>query len=280
VVRSRARAATPEPAAVLRLALIGWGLGHLALGDRRGALLLAGEVAGGAGLFLLAAAFIEGARYPWVYLGLVAFFAAWAWQAVDAHRRAVEAGGSPGGAIQAVLLAPVALVAFTGFWLVGGTGGSPAAPLRAYVAAWRDGRPAAASRLFVDQPAPDALGAQWAGEQLYLRGRAATLARGGRAEDLDPNRPLDALVFEIDPIAPGSAGSVDGATANATVEFVRQETVSGSFFGLVPTASQRRVVLERVGSIVLRAVERPTVLGIPDVVWRIESVSLPGAPGT
>lgn len=239
------------------------------------------ELVAGAGLLLLAVAFTEGVRYPWVYVALVAFFAAWAWQAVDAYRRAVELGGAPGGAIQTVLLAPIALVVFTGFWLVGGTGGSPAASLRAYVAAWRDGRPATASRLFVAQPQPGALAAQWASQQLYLRGRATALARGGRAEDLDPSRPLDALFFDLGPVMAtrGSTGAEE-TTATATVEFVRQQTVSGSFFGLFPTASQRRVVLERVGSVVLRAVERPSAVGVPDVVWRIESVSLPGASGT
>jgi hypothetical protein len=265
------------PALVLRRALLGWGLGHMALGDRRGVLLLAAETAGVAGLAFLVAYFAEGELSPWVYVAIVAFLAVWGWQAVDAYRRAVELGGVPGGAIQALALAPVALVAFTGFWLFAGSGSSPAAALREYVAAWRDRRPEAASELFVGPVDPGVLAAQWIGQRLYLSGRAAALARG-RTTNLDPSRPLDGLVFEITegPAAP----STGDRQAEAVVEFVRQETVSGSFFGLFPTATQRSVVLERIGSIRLRTVRRPTPVGIPDVVWRIDSLGVPvGPPG-
>ena len=203
------------------------------------------------------------------------FFAAWGWQAVDAYRRAVAAGGSPGGAIQTLWLAPLALVAFTLFWLRAGGGASPSATLRGYVAAWRAGHPDVAATLFVAPRDPASVADEWTRDAAYLEGRLRALEARGETLPRGEVRPLDRLVFEL--VDDGTRPSASG-TAIAVVEFVRPETVSGSFFGLFPTASQRSVVVERVGEVRLRVVDGEAFAGLRDGVWRIESVDLPG-PG-
>ncbi len=250
------------------------------MGDPRGLILAALEVLGLAGLALLGAALVEGERSSWVFLALVGFFSAWGAQAIDAYRRAVELGARRGGAIQLLALAPAAIVAFTGFWLVGGAGASPAATLQRYVAAWRDGRPEEANTLFLSPPGSNALAARWKRDETYLRNRLVELAaRLGPGSALDPQRPLDSLVFELAATTPArQGGGTEGETAEAVVEFVRPVTVRDSFFGLFPTASQRIVVLEQVGRVRLRTARFVPALGPSSLVWRLESVEL-GAPG-
>ena len=267
----------PSAASVLRRALLVWGLGHLALGDARGWALAALEVLALAGLAVLGAALGEGIGSSWVFLGLVAFFAGWGGQAIDAYRRAVELGARRGGAIQLLALAPAAIVAFSGFWLVAAGGATPAATLQRYVAAWRGGRPDEANRLFLSPPGSSVLAERWKRDESYLRNRLVELtATLGPGSALDPERPLESLVFEF--TAPRGAqrngGRDEGETAEAVVEFVRPVTVRDSFFGLFPTASQRIVVLERVGRVRLRTTRSRPPVGPSSVVWRLESVDL------
>ncbi|MDQ3870605.1 MAG: hypothetical protein M3301_03180 [Chloroflexota bacterium] len=238
-----------------------------------------------AGLVLLGAALVEGNRSSWVFLGLVGFFAAWGAQAIDAYRRAVELGVRRGGAIQLLALAPAVIAAFTGFWLVGGGSASPAATLQRYVAVWRQGQADQANELFVSPPGGAALAARWKRDETYLRNRLVELgARLGPGSALDPDRPLDSLVFElVTTRETRSGGGTEGETAEAAVEFVRPVTVRDSFFGLFPTASQRTVVLEQVGLVRLRTVRFVPALGPASLVWRVESVefgatSRPPAP--
>lgn len=273
---SRRRHARDIPAAgdILRRALIAWGLGHLALGDRRGVLLVALEVAAIAGLSAAWIAFGQSDRSPWVFVALVAFFAAWAWQAVDAYRRAVALGAKPGGAIQAALLAPVALALFSAFWVVSGSGGSPTAVLQRYVAAWRDDRPAVAAGLFATPRDASAVAADWRLAEASLRERLTELRARGAIDPsaVDPERPIEALVFEFPPGL--AADPPDPAVTRAAIEFVRRETVASSFFGLFPTASQRTVVVDGLGVITLRAVPQAGSWPSGAVVWRVQSVDL------
>lgn len=129
------------PGRVFGLALLGWGLGDLALGRRAAAIgwLLAEGVAAVlvAGLTLSLA---DTTLYLVPYLAGLAFIAIWAGQAVGAYRRAQHTQGaiaptptrSPAAAI-AWLSAPL-LVWGTGFWLVAAAAGSPAAALDQFVA--------------------------------------------------------------------------------------------------------------------------------------------------
>jgi hypothetical protein len=254
----------------------------VSLGDARGWLLAALELLALAGLAVLAASLVEGDRSSWVFLALALFFAVWGGQAIDAYRRAVELGARRGGAIQVLALAPVAIVAFTGFWLVAAGGASPAATLQRYVAAWRDGRADEANRLFLSPPGASTLAERWKRDEAFLRSRLIELAaRLGPGTTLDPERPLDSLVFEFAAPPPQAAGEGAGAESESTeavVEFVRPVTVRDSFFGLFPTASQRIVVLERVGRVRLRTARLAPSIGPSSLVWRLESVEL-GGPG-
>ena len=78
-------------------------------------------------------------------------------------------------------------------------------------------------------------------------------------------------------LPPGTRqASAPGTEAVIGIQVVRQVTVRGSFFGLFPTASQESRPIERIGTVMLRAVPREPVLGLSGgVVWRIVSVDVP-----
>jgi hypothetical protein len=219
----------------------------------------------------------------WAFLGLVAFFTAWGGQAILAYRRAVELGGRPGGAEAMLALAPVAVVVFTAFWLVAGSLGSPAATLQRYVSAWRSDRPDLAATLFDAPREPAALAEQWSSDEGYLRGRLLELAASLEpGSGLDPERPFAPLVVRFpDSVGPaGEPAAIEaGEEARAVIEIVRRESVRGSFFGLVPTASQRIVTVEQVGQARLVAAAGPGLAPLPEaLVWRLESVCFGSAP--
>ncbi len=275
--------ATPPAPVVMRRALVVWGSGHLALGDRRGWVLLALQVLSVVFLVVLASAFLEGSRAFLVFLALAVFFAAWGGQAVDAQRKAVAAGGSPGGAIQLLALAPVVGIVMTGFWLVAGSSGSPEATLQRYVLAWQDRRADLAAQLFVSPPAADALAVRWAQQEAYLRDRLGELSAsggGGPEAGIDPERPFRSLVVTL-PDQPRLEPDIPGTEADrvtAYLEIVRPVRRETTFLGIFPAARQEMVPVERVGRAVLRAVplEPRTGLGRENRVWRLESVEVGG----
>jgi hypothetical protein len=261
----------------LRRSLLLWGLGHVSLGDGRGWLLAVVEVLGLASLLLLGPALAATDAAPWLFLGLVAFFAAWGGQAVAAYRLALERGGRSGGAEAILALAPVAIVAFTGFWLVGGSAGSPSAALQAYVSAWRGERADIASALY--EPPRDAASVEreWDAARDYLTGRLTEISAAGAGTGIDPQAPFSSLLFEFPPSDETGGGrrARPGDTSRAIIQIVRRETVSDTLFGLVPTASQRTVAVERFGEVRLRAEAVAGPGGIlPAVAWRIAAVCL------
>jgi hypothetical protein len=235
------------------------------------------QVAAVAGLVALGAALLEGDRDIAVFLALMAYLAVWAAQAVDAHRRAVLLGSPNEGAIQILVLAPVAIAAFTLFWLVAGSGGTPAAVLQRYVSAWRQDQAVAARELFETPPAAPELDARWSTQADYLAARLTAL-RGslGTASGIDPAQPWTSLLFRPEVTPAGREATAPGAEAVIGIDVVRQVTVPGSFFGLFPTASQESRPVERIGAVRLRAVPREPVLGVAGgIVWRIVSVDVP-----
>jgi len=140
-------AAGEAPAAnlgrVLRLALLAWGLGHLAIGRGSAAFLwLISEIVAAAAVAYL---FIGLAGTTWYLVPFVAgvlFLLAWAVQAAQAYRMAVHrlvAEGQPApraaAAAMAWLTIPL-LVWGTGFWLVSGSGTGPAAALDRFESSW------------------------------------------------------------------------------------------------------------------------------------------------
>ena len=128
-----AKRPAPSAAKVLRRALVGWGLGHVLLGYRRGWLLLIAQPIAIVAVGVLAAALLDGTRWLVVFPPLLALMVFWVGQAVDAHQRALRMGAKAGGEMGIVVLLPVALTVLTLFWLLGGRHGSASATLQQYI---------------------------------------------------------------------------------------------------------------------------------------------------
>jgi hypothetical protein len=270
---SGASAHLPSGASVLRRSLLIWGLGHIAIGDRRGWLLAALQPVVIVGLVMVAAQLIDGTRWVIVFPPLAAILAFWVAQAVHAYRRAVELGATPGGELQAALFLPVAVSVLTVFWLIGGRHGSPTATLEAYAVAWLTGKPDAAAHLYVTPPTSDSVAANWSGQSDYLTERVATLAaQYGPTSGLDPTEPYDNLRFgEPTPAGPGRQ--------TVEIDIVRSQRVEDTILGIVPTATQENVIVEVVGTITLALVDEPAADWLPfgrlsSQEWRIEDVVL------
>jgi len=128
------------PGRVFGLALLGWGLGDVALGRRAAGIgWLAAEGVGALVVAGLTMSLADTTLYLVPYLAGLGFIAIWAFQAVGAYRRAQHTQGaiaptparSPAAAI-AWLGAPLLLWG-TGFWLVAATSASPAAAVDRFV---------------------------------------------------------------------------------------------------------------------------------------------------
>lgn len=223
----------------------------------------------------MAVQLIDGTRWLIVLPPLAALLVVWLAQAIHAYRRAVDLGARPGGELQAALFLPLAVTVLTVFWLIGGRNGSPAATLEGYVVAWISGKAETASSLYVTPvPAAD-LGLAWAGQYAYLSDRVGLLvAQFGPASGLDPERPFDNLRFR-DPVAVGPGRQT------VDVDIVRRQRVETMVLGIVPTASQETVVVERAGTITLSLVEQPAQEWLPfgrlsSLAWKVEDVSIGG----
>jgi hypothetical protein len=134
-----------DPGRVLLVAILGWGLGHRLVGRRRlGTALLAAEIIAALLVAWLTVGLADSSLLLVPYLAGVAFLAVWAWQAIDAYRRARARFGS--GAADATRSAAthigwLSLPLLTwgaGFWLVAGDAASPSATLDRFVSAWTD----------------------------------------------------------------------------------------------------------------------------------------------
>jgi len=261
----------PSARRVLRAAVIGWGLGHVMLGDRRGWLLLILQPVAIACVAVLAIGLIDGTRWLIVFPPLVALLVFWLAQAVDAHQRALRMGAQPGGEMTIVLLLPIALAVLTAFWLVGGRHGSPGATLEAYIAAWMDDRPDAAAPLFTTPRTTDSITAEWSAESDMLSQRvSAAEATYGENSGLDSDHPFDSLRFG-EPQATG-----DGRVA-MSVEIVRDEQVKTTVLGFIPTAGQQTVVVEQDMTILLEQDDEPKLTWLPfggfnSSSWKISAV--------
>jgi len=265
----------PSAASVLRRGLLVWGLGHLVLGDRRGWLLMLLQPLSIAGVLLVAAQLIDGTRWLIVLPPLAGLLVVWLAQAIHAHQRAIELRATPGGELQAALFLPIAVAVLTAFWLVGGRHGSPAATLEGYVVAWMSGHSGSASGLYATPVEPADLDATWDSHVAYLTDRVRLLAaQFGPTSGLDPTRPFDNLRFR-DPVATGPGRQL------VDVDIVRRQRVETMVLGIVPTAAQETVVVERAGTITLSLVEQPVVDWVPfgrlpSFAWKIDRVAIGG----
>jgi hypothetical protein len=260
-------------AQVLRRSLLVWGLGYLALGDRRGWLLMLLEPLAIVALLGLGWLAIDGTRWMVIFPALLLVLGVWLGQALTAYARARALGSSRGGELQSAAFLPLAGTLVTLFWLIGGTASSPATTLGRYVSAWENGRAGDAARLFVTPAAPADLDTAWAGQNSYLAARLqAAEDEFGSLSGIDPDEPFNSLRFEQLP-----GGGADQLTVE--VDIVRRQRVETVLLGFIPTATQQTVVVERLGTISLRSVpiDPPawaTGLDLGARAWRIESVEL------
>jgi hypothetical protein len=257
------------------LALLGWGLGHVATGDRRGWLLLAAEGAAIAMLIAVGLPRLEGDAVNGLFLALVLFFAMWAAQAIDAHGRAVRAGAGREGAIWLLALLPVAVAFFSVFWMLGGASASASATTERFVDAWRGGRPAIAAALLVEDVGPGALAVRWVEADAVIKARLASLsATLGPGSGLDLEHPFTNLEFRVSAVAPTG----DRAAAHARIAVVRHVSVRSTFLGLFPTAVQQTEVLDEIGTIELVSVPLEPAFGFTDWpatrIWRVVALRL------
>lgn len=248
-------------AGVLRRSLLAWGWGHIALGDRRGWLLVLLQPLAVAGLAVAAWQLIDGTRWLAVFLPLVALLVFWVGQAVHAHRRALAMGAAPGGELQLAWFLPAVLAVVSAFWLVGGRHASPASAVEAYMTAWQSDRPDIAVALYGDDaPAAADVTQLWVRERSWLSSQIeGAQATYGPASGLDPARPFSSVRV-----------SQTGPTS-FVVELVRAETYQTTILGFIPTAGQRTVVIAPV--LALTVVEKTVTGYLPTTVWRIETVT-------
>jgi hypothetical protein len=262
---------------VLRRSLVIWGLGHLAIGDRRGWLLMVLQPVAVVAWLIVAVQLIDGTRWLVTFPPLAALVVAWVAQAIHAYREAVDLGAQPGGQLQVALFLPVAVAALTLFWLVGGRHGSPTATVEGYVISWVTGRSQLASRMYITPPPPEQLESTWATQSAYLTERVTALAaQYGPASGLDPAQPLDNLQFS-DPVPQADGRQV------VDVHIVRSQQVETLILGFIPTASQETVLVEPAGSITVTLIDQPAQDWLPppgrlnSSAWLIENVHV-GAP--
>jgi hypothetical protein len=136
----------PEPGRILRLALVAWGLGHLALGRRMtGLALLVLEVVSLAALAVLLVTLRRGTLDLLPFVAGLLFIAAWAAQAVNAYRATAPpaADDAPTARTPAAAIAWLSLPLLawsSGYWLVAGEAASPAAVTDRFVTAWTSDR--------------------------------------------------------------------------------------------------------------------------------------------
>ena len=138
---------TPDPGRVLWWALLGWGLGHLAIGRPTVAYsLLAAELLSALLLAWLTVGLADTSAYLVPFIAGVAFIVTWAWQAIAAYRsasalrsaRPAAPERSPAAAIG--LLSVPLLLWGAGFWLIGAHAATPASVLDRFVTDWSAGQ--------------------------------------------------------------------------------------------------------------------------------------------
>ena len=242
----------PDPGHVLRRAIIGWGLGHVALGRTSlGFGLLAAEVVAALLVVWLTVGLADSNLYLVPFLAGSAFLVAWGWQAVAAYRaaQAMQAARpptperSPATAIGWLSLPLLAW--FTGFWLIGADAATPAASLDRFVTAWTAGA-----------LSPDA----WPAEVVAAADRAAEGLGSG------PDRFHDVRFTVV-------SASDGGATAVA--DAIHYERRPSSFLWVFAGTELVPVTDERVLSLDLAAVpvELPGGGDIGAVRWEIVAAS-------
>ncbi len=235
----------PDPGRVLRVSLVAWGLGEIALGNRRTG--LAWLVAEGVALLLVivtSLSLADGTAYLVPFLLGSGFVVAWGLQAVLAYRRALRSpaaapGGDPGPSAGNIAWLGVPLLAWgTLFWLLAAHAATPAAVTDTFLRDW----PAIAEQPERAEPIasrPDALAAAAAAALERLRERCADAAERAAC----PNE--SGLFRDVRVRLLAGAGSV----TSAAIELVRYERHPSQLLGLslgtelVPVTEERLLTL-------------------------------------
>lgn len=264
---------------VLGRAIAGWGLGHVALGDRRGWVLLVLEAVWLVALLGAALAWLGSDRWLLVFALACGFLAVWTLQAIDAHRRAVAGGAPAEGASRILAIAPVAVVLVTLIFLVGGRVSTPGATFERYFQAWVEGDAAGAASLFAEPIPESSLASIWAADEERLTARLAAMRPPGPAGPPEPGRPpLDgfgptfgAIRFEYSPDLPA-----DGSRAQVDLLIVEDVRVRSTVLGIFPATAQETRVVARAGQATLRReTVGPALPFLPAAgVWRIEHIEI------
>ena len=94
----------------------------------------------------------------------------------------------------------------------------------------------------------------------------------GPTSGLDPTQPYDNVRF-------GEPQSSGPGRQTVEIDIVRSQRVETMVLGIVPTATQERVIVESVGTITLALVEQPAPDWLPfgrlsSPVWRVEDITV------
>jgi len=216
------------PRRVLRLAILGWGLGDIALGRRMaGTTWLLAEAMTLAAVVVLTLAFADTTWYLLPFLAGMGFIATWTAQAIAAYRRAQRSGGAfptaptRSSAIAVAWLTIPLLAWGTGFWLVAAESATPGAVLDRFVTAWTTADVEAWDPSLSERPT------QLSEAAAEARVRLAVMCAAGMLAD-DCGEGLESLLHDIRVrIATQTA-----TRATAVAEVVRFERRPSRFLGL------------------------------------------------
>lgn len=256
------------PSRVLRLAILGWGLGDLAMGRRyAGSTWLLGEAIGGAVVASTTLLLADTTWYLVPFLAGMAFIAAWAIQAVAAYRRAqlpqADADASTptrSPATAAAWLTIPLLVWGTGFWLFAADASSPAAVLDQFVSGWTETVEGRTDPLISDAPA--AVSASVAAAVEHLRRLCDTGELADDCADAPENLLRDVRIRLVLQAEGG---------AEAVAELVHFERRPTRFLGLFDASELVAVPVEKI--ITLKLAARPAALGSER--WAIVNAAAP-----
>ncbi len=242
------------PERALRLSLVGWGLGHLAIGrSRAGIAWLALEAA------MLAA--VGTASYLWAdttwyllpFLLGVAFLVLWAAQAVDAFRRArslhaAAPDSTPRSPAATIAWLTLPLLAWgTGFWLVAASAATPSAVLDDFVTRWPE------------LEIPAAVVSPTSGEDID---HVASMALANLSLACEVGRlagDCDAATKNLLRDVRFTISSIDDTQATAVAELVEYERFPSRFLWIFQGADLRPVPIETVLTLELQT--QSAVLG-------------------
>jgi hypothetical protein len=259
------------PSRVLRLSLVAWGLGELAMGRRyAGSTWLLAEAVGLVLIGLLSWLLVDTTWYLVPFVLGMAFIGTWGLQAVLSYRRAQHLGGQatpPVGrrspAAAAAWLTLPLLAWGTGFWLVAADGASPAAVVDRFLTGWTD--VAAGQQVAwdgTDGTAPEVLSSAAAAAIARL---GALCANGTLPSDCSEGAGsvLRDVRFRIETAGQG--------TALAVAEVVRFERRPTTFLGIFGASELVPVALQEILRLDLAA--RPAALGAQR--WTVVAASVP-----